>query len=486
LRHCLPPSVRGVLDELPETLDETYERVLREINKANREHAHRLLHCLTVAMRPLRVEELAEILTVDFDAARQGGIPKLNPDWRWTDQHQAVLSTCSSLITIFDDEVSRVVQFSHFSVKEFLTSDRLAHSSEDVSRYHILPESAHTLLAQACLGVLLRLDANVDRENAKDIPLSEYAARHWVDHAQFENVSSQIRETMEFFFDADQPHWAAWIRVYNIDKFWDVFRHYYARDGHDAFPLYYAALCGFYDLVECLIGKCPEHINARGGRMATPLVAALHGEHFRVADSLFRHGADVDVRNNVGKTLLVEVSWTASVDTVRWLLDHGADANAYQLSHFTSLHWAAFYAKLESVQALLQHGANINARNKYGEVPLHLAASPFEDPHDYLISDRKDGYHCHLAILQSLLNVGADVNARDNAGSTPLHHSTCREKPASINCYGTAEGAHLLLKHGANIDAKDNKGRTPLQLALEHGREEMARFLLERGATRSD
>jgi hypothetical protein len=82
LRHCLPPSVRSVLDKLPETLDETYERVLREINKANREHARRLLHCLTVAIRPLRVEELAEVLAVDFDAVRQGGIPKLNPDWR--------------------------------------------------------------------------------------------------------------------------------------------------------------------------------------------------------------------------------------------------------------------------------------------------------------------------------------------------------------------------------------------------------------------
>jgi hypothetical protein len=48
LRHCLPPSVRIILYELPETLDETYERVLRDINKANREHALRLLHCLTV------------------------------------------------------------------------------------------------------------------------------------------------------------------------------------------------------------------------------------------------------------------------------------------------------------------------------------------------------------------------------------------------------------------------------------------------------
>ena len=139
LRHCLPPSVRHTLDELPESLDETYERVLKEIKKPNRDHARRLLQCLVVAIRPLHVEELAEVLAVDFDDAE--GIPKLKPNWRWEDQEQALLTSCSSLITIVETGYSRVVQFSHFSVKEFLTSARLATSSGDVSRYHIVLET---------------------------------------------------------------------------------------------------------------------------------------------------------------------------------------------------------------------------------------------------------------------------------------------------------------------------------------------------------
>lgn len=93
--------------------------------------------CLTVAVRPLRVGDLAEDLAVDFIAALQGGIPKLNPNWRWADQHQAVLSTCSSLIATVNDGDFQVVMFSRFSVKEYLISDRLAHLSGDVSRYHI-------------------------------------------------------------------------------------------------------------------------------------------------------------------------------------------------------------------------------------------------------------------------------------------------------------------------------------------------------------
>jgi hypothetical protein len=115
------------------------------------------------------------------------------------------------------------VQFSHFSVKEYLTSDRLARSSGDVSRYHILLEPAHTILAQACLGVLLRLDDSVNEDNAGDIPLVKYAARHWFDHAGFENVASRIRDAMEYFFDADKPHWTAWSQVQMVDVSWAWF-----------------------------------------------------------------------------------------------------------------------------------------------------------------------------------------------------------------------------------------------------------------------
>src|SRR5258708_40003539 len=104
LRDCLAPRVRHMLEELPDTLDETYERMLREINKANRDHAHRLLQCLTIAVRPLRVAELAEVLAIDFGTAACEETSKLNLDWRWEDHEDAVLSACSSLISIVNDD----------------------------------------------------------------------------------------------------------------------------------------------------------------------------------------------------------------------------------------------------------------------------------------------------------------------------------------------------------------------------------------------
>ncbi len=465
LRHCLPPSVRGILEELPETLDETYERVLREINKANRAYACRLLQCLTVALRPLRVEELAEVLAIDFNAPAHGGVPQLKPNWRWTDHHQAVLSTCSSLIAIVEDGDSQVVHFSHFSVKEFLTSDRLARSSGDVSLYHIALEPAHVILAQACLGVLLRLDDRVDRRNSSGIPLVKYAARHLFDHAGFEMVASHIRVAMEYFFDADKPHWAAWTQIQEIEVSWERFSP--NRRANGANPLYYASFGGFYDLARYLVGKHPEHIDARGGRMVTPLMAALHEKHFQVAELLHQHGAGVNVRGQLNATSLLVACITGTLEIVQWLLDHGADVNAQSNESCAPIHSAVGWGHLRLVRMLIEHNADVDVRGRYGMVPLHLAAR-----------------HDDVDIMQLLLDRGANPNARDEDDSTPLHSSCWWEKDDCLPSQGTVEGTRLLLEHGAIVDTEDNEGRTPLQLALQFRRQDIEAYLLEHGATR--
>jgi ankyrin repeat protein len=426
LRHCLPSSVRRFLEELPESLDETYERVLREIKKPNRDHAQRLLQCLVVAIRSLRVEELAEILAVDFDDAE--GVPKLNPRWRWEDQEQAHLSSCSSLIAIVGTGHSRVVQFSHFSVKEFLTSARLATSSQDLSRYHVVLEPAHTILAQACMSALLQLQ---DREEQNDVeknaPLARYAAEHWVQHAQFEDVASRING-MEYLFDLDKPYFAAWCQLYDIDidRSDSVFYQFTPIDKYGAnTPLYYAALCGFPNLVEQLIVKHPQHVNAIGGYYMTPAVAALAGRHFQLAQVLHRNGSSVDPLGEFG----------------------------------SPLHSAAYYEDLEMVQVLLDHGAGVNTRSDFSSTPLGFASQGrFNDPR----------------VVRLLLDHGADTNGVVLGGDlTPLHR-------ASI--HGRIEIARLLVEHGASVEVKDREGRTPLDVASGKQRDEIIKLLLEHRA----
>ncbi|KAH9040448.1 hypothetical protein EDB85DRAFT_1886960 [Lactarius pseudohatsudake] len=316
LRHCLAPSLRHTLEELPESLDETYERILKEINKANQRHAHRLLQCLTVADRPLRVEELAEVLAVDFNA---GGVPKFNAAWRWEDQEEVVLSACSSLVSVITDNGSRVVQFSHFSVKEFLTSDRLASSVGETSYFHIPLEPAHTVFARACLGVLHRVDDHTDGDDIESIPLVQYAAKHWVKHVLFENVELRIKDSLDYFFDMDKPHFSAWVKLHNIDKFpWSITSEWDEAALTTAAPLYYAARCGFHGLVGRLVYKTPELVNAQGGRCGTALHASLVDGHTKVAQLLFAHGADINSRGTWKWTPLHVASAFGHLDAVKW------------------------------------------------------------------------------------------------------------------------------------------------------------------------
>ena len=108
LRRTLPASIRKVLNDLPKTLDETYGRTLLGIDEENREYALRLFRCLMVSVRPLRVEELAEVLAVQFD---EEALPTFNMDWRPTYAEEMIMSICSSLITIVDRGGHQVVQF---------------------------------------------------------------------------------------------------------------------------------------------------------------------------------------------------------------------------------------------------------------------------------------------------------------------------------------------------------------------------------------
>ena len=404
LRHSFPSSVRRILDELPESLDETYERILKEIRKPKQGHAHRLLQCLVAAVRPLRVEELAEVLAFDFNT---DGIPKLNLGWRWENQEEAVMSACSSLVIIVKDGDSRIVQFSHFSVKEFLTANRLAEPIRDVSRYHIRLEAAHTILAQACLGVLLRLDDDVDRDNIKNFPLARYAAQCWAAHARFGNASSGIKDGMDCLFDADKPHFATWLWVFNAD----LAGHSMSTmcpEKPEAVPLYYAAMFGFRGLAEHLIAEHPEQVNGKGGRQASPMHIAAEAGHPNILSLLLEHGADVDWRDRYGQTALHRASSAGEPEAGRCLLDRGADVNARNNDDQTPLSKAVFYKHVEFVRMVLKRGARVNILdNAFGATPLHLAV-----------------WNSDIQTVRLLLEHGADVNARDKYGYTPFEYES--------------------------------------------------------------
>ena len=450
LRHCFPTDVRRILTELPESLDDTYGRILKQIHKSNRRHAYRLLQCLTVAIRPLRVEELAEVLALDLS---RGAIPNLNADWRWEDQEEAVLSACSSLVAIITDNGSRVVQFSHFSVKEFLTSDRLATSFKEMSQFHIPIEPSHVILAQACFGVLLRLDDHTDEESVKNIPLFRYADAHWIGHAQIGNVELQIKGAMDHFFDMDKPHFSAWVRMQDGPHFLKIST---SKRPPLSAPLYLAAMSGFRHLVERIIIQRPQDVHHMGGLYGTPLHASVLGRQIEVTRLLLVHGADINSRSTDKSTPLHLAARIGQLEVVRMLLESNAEVNARNWQDETALFGASENGNHQVVQLLLDYNADERVRANGNTTPL-LYATAFGN----------------LEVARLLLQRNADVNARDDNGTTPFLHASHDGMPGLVR---------LLLDHHADEYARDDDGNTALHFAAARGHVDVARLLLERGA----
>jgi ankyrin repeat protein len=426
LGKCLPGRIRHALDELPETLDATYERTLQEIDGTNWEFARRLLLCVAVVSRPLRVEELAECLAFDFNT---GPIPKYRGDWRLEDPVEAVLSTCSTLLALVNVDGSQLIQFSHFSVKEFLTSSRFAERGDTISRhYHISMTPAHTLVAQICLGILLSLDGNITRDSLDRFPLAQYAAEHWFEHARFQDVSQNTVEAMKELFDESKPHLMVWLWIYDPTAYpWkrDKLAKVRSPVAPHGTPIHYAAFCGLRNIVEVLVTEQLQDINSwrfNGGLI--PLHLVSRQGHVEVARFLVEHGGDLTARNDRAQTPLHEASSGGHIKLAQLLVQHGADPTAQDEGGWTPLHEASSEGHIELAQFLVQHGADPTDQDEYGSIPLHRASS---------------GGHIKLA--QFLIQHGADPTAQNKYRWTPLH--------------GASKGGHIelaqfLVLHGAD------------------------------------
>lgn len=134
LKRCLKVSlIRAALKNLPKTLDETYSRMLLDIDEVYRQEAKNALLWLSFSERPLDLAELAEgsIINPQLDCP-------FSPEERFPDP-QYILQILSSLVVVsyFEevadtgsskhfrsvDAISRAtISLAHLSVKEYLVS----------------------------------------------------------------------------------------------------------------------------------------------------------------------------------------------------------------------------------------------------------------------------------------------------------------------------------------------------------------------------
>ncbi|KIW99546.1 uncharacterized protein Z518_11285 [Rhinocladiella mackenziei CBS 650.93] len=495
IQQCVKLStLRKTLSSLPKTLDETYDRILQTLEPTPHfQDAVKALRWLCFSERPLQLAEMAEVLAIEN--GNEGGF---FPEERLPDPRD-VMVICSSLITLnsIENEEDKNhaqdsgvenrchirIQLAHFSVKEFLLSDRCGFGLD------FRPQICHLMIAEGCLHYLLHLSQNkpLAEEVIKEYPLASYAAKHWWQHVQ--NIGGMLNDTLLdlvlcLLTDEDTTlH--SWIQLYEIDRPWRGSQ-LCLRSNEIAQPLYYAAYIGVPEIVERIIKRNVD-VNAQGGEYGNALQAASAGGHDNVVKMLVEAGADVNVQGGSYGNALHAASEGGYETVVKTLIDAGADVNAQGGRY--ALRAASKGGHDKVVKMLISAGGDVNAQGgEYGNA-LHAALEGgYEIVVKMLIDAGADvnarkGFYGnalqgaavrgHDKVVKMLLDAGADVNAQGGYYGNALY--------AASGC-GCDKAVKMLVEAGADVNAQGGRYGNALQGATVRGHDKVMKMLIDAGA----
>lgn len=262
-----------------------------------------------------------------------------------------------------------------------------------------------------------------------------------------------------------------------------------ATDAAGLTPLDQAALSGEQEMADLLL--------ARGARLSVPAAVILD----RDVERVLRENPGLLGPGGKFATLIVRAAEYSSGRVVETLLRHGASANTRDdgatavdgASGYTALHAAAFRGNWEAVEALIAHGADVTAVDgRYLGTPAGWANyAGHLEVRDRILRERIDMFD---AVRFGLIDRFREIFDRNPGafdqrlgrlvpkGPEPVQAGREWFTPLAFAVVemGDVEVARSLLEMGAEI-ITDPNGRTLREIALENGREEIAR-LLERYA----
>ncbi|XP_014226784.2 ankyrin-3-like [Trichogramma pretiosum] len=252
-----------------------------------------------------------------------------------------------------------------------------------------------------------------------------------------------------------------------------------ARNNVGWTPLHAAINKGNIKLVEILLnrGSAPNLVTDEG-ETCLHIICRSDDDDENMAKILFQicdekhQMVPVDARDNEGRTPLLVAIHNGNIKLVEFLLKRGARPNLAGNKKLTPLH--ALCERKNSDDGLAKRFFEINdelnqlvevdAKNEEGSTPLHLALSR----------------GCKK-LNELLLKRHADPNLANAEGHTPLH-VICQREDDDVDLVKMLFEMGDKFNKPIKVDARDKSDCTPLHLALNRGHEQIAEWLLRRGA----
>jgi ankyrin repeat protein len=198
------------------------------------------------------------------------------------------------------------------------------------------------------------------------------------------------------------------------------------------------------------------------------LPAAVRAGDSAKVRQLLAAGADVNARDLLGGTPLLDAVLAGNLEITKLLLAGGADVNVRRDgTGSTALEYAVAASRPSVVRTLLDAKARVDIRYKNGQTVLHEAAAKGNREIEAIAKSNRE-------IVVALIEAGAPVNAVDDNGNTPLDDAVL---------HGQADAVAALLAHGAGIEhVHSADGRGPLHEAAIKGYARLAQPLYDAGA----
>ena len=244
--------IRKALKNLPKTLDDTYARILVNIDMDYHQEALTALLWLAFSERPLRIDEVAEATAINPQSDLA-----FDPKERFPDPRD-VLQILSSLVTVSSkddgyESPQLVIRLAHFSVKEYLLSDRIL--SGPAPKFSITSILANDFIAKSSLLYILHYNESDSKatspEDLECFPLLQYACQFWYTHAKSIPVGSQESiNPIIFKLFLSNTTLATWLQAHRPDI---PTQKPFAFRNDPGSPLYYASDIGLEAVVRLLL-----------------------------------------------------------------------------------------------------------------------------------------------------------------------------------------------------------------------------------------